>query len=246
MMIHKTKGIVLRTVKYGETSVIVDIYTELFGRQSYMVNGVRTSSKKGMGKANLFQPVAILDLEIYHNELKNIQRIKEFRWGYLYKNIFFDVVKNSVSLFMIELLQKCVKQPEPNAELFYFAEDAFVKLDESSDTVLANYTLFFSLHIASFFGLRMDDNYSERNSVLDLQEGFFVSEKPVHNFYLDGKLSFATSQLLKAMQPEDLNEILLNKETRRILLNAYQSFFAWHIQDFGTMRSLPVLQELLA
>jgi DNA repair protein RecO (recombination protein O) len=199
-----------------------------------------------MGKANLFQPVAILDLEIYHNELKNIQRIKEFRWGYLYKNIFFDVVKNSVALFMIELLQKCVKQPEPNAELFYFAEDAFVKLDESSDTVLANYTLFFSLHIASFFGLRMDDNYSERNSVLDLQEGFFVSEKPVHNFYLDGKLSFATSQLLKAMQPEDLNEILLNKETRRILLNAYQSFFAWHIQDFGTMRSLPVLQELLA
>jgi len=246
MMIHKTKGIVLRTVKYGETSVIADIYTELFGRQSYMVNGVRTSSKKGMGKANLFQPLAILDLEVYHNELKNLQRIKEFRWGYLYKNIFFNVMKNSVALFMIELLQKCLKQPEPNTELFSFVEDAFMKLDESADTVLANYTLFFSLHIASFFGLRIDDNYSEKNSVLDLREGFFVSEKPEHNHYLEGKFSFATSQLLRAMQPEELSQIRLNKESRKVLLDAYQTFFALHIQDFGTMRTLPVLQELLA
>src|SRR5882724_4224239 len=82
--IHKTKGIVLRTVKYGETSVIVTIFTELFGVQSYLVNGVRTSSKKGSGKANLFQPGAILDMVVYHNELKNLNRIKEFKWDYLY------------------------------------------------------------------------------------------------------------------------------------------------------------------
>jgi DNA repair protein RecO (recombination protein O) len=147
---------------------------------------------------------------------------------------------------MIELLQKCLKQPEANEELFYFAEDAFIKLDDSTDTVLANYTLYFSLHVASFFGLRIDDNYSEKNSVLDLQEGFFVNEKPEHYHYLDGKFSFATSQLLKAMQPHELSEIRLNKETRKILLNAYQTFFALHIQDFGTMRSLPVIYELLA
>ncbi|MBL7720826.1 MAG: recombination protein O N-terminal domain-containing protein, partial [Chitinophagaceae bacterium] len=66
--LHKTKGIVLRTVKYGETSVIVTLFTELFGIQSYLVNGVRASSKKGTGKANMFQPAAILDLVVYHNE----------------------------------------------------------------------------------------------------------------------------------------------------------------------------------
>ena len=75
--VHKTKGIVLRTVKYGETSVIVTIFTELFGIQSYLVNGVRTSTKKGTGKAMLFQPSAILDMIVYHNELKQLQRIKD-------------------------------------------------------------------------------------------------------------------------------------------------------------------------
>ena len=78
-MTQSTRGIVIRTVRYGETSVIVNIYTELFGLQSYIVNGVRTNSKKGHGKGNSFQPAAILDLVVYHNEIKNLQRIKEFK-----------------------------------------------------------------------------------------------------------------------------------------------------------------------
>src|SRR4029077_17456426 len=100
-MVHNTKGIVLRVVKYGETSVIVAIYTELFGIQSYLVNGVRAATEKSPARANLFQPAAILDLIVYHNELKNLQRIKEFKWGYLYQHVLSDVLKNSVALFMV-------------------------------------------------------------------------------------------------------------------------------------------------
>src|SRR4030095_15783391 len=150
MKLHKTKGIVLRSVRYGETSLIVTILTGLFGIQSYLVNGVRASTKKGTGKANLFQPAAILDLIVYHNELRNLQRIKEFRWAHLYQNIFSDIKKNAVSLFMVELLTKCLKQPEANEDLFQFAEDAFLHLDQSSETVTANFPLFFALHVAVF------------------------------------------------------------------------------------------------
>ena len=152
--LHKTKGIVLRAVKYGETSLIVTIFTELFGLQAYLVNGVRTSTKKGTGKANLFQPTAILDLIVYHNELKHLNRIKEFKWSYLYKHIFSDVPKNAVALFMIELLTKCLKQPEANPELFEFCEDAFMHLDESNGPVMANFPLFFALHLPAFFRIQ--------------------------------------------------------------------------------------------
>jgi DNA repair protein RecO (recombination protein O) len=245
MMTHKTGGIVLRTVKYGETSIIVSLYTELFGIQSYLINGARTSSKKGSGKANLFQPAAMLDLVVYHNELKNLQRLKEFRWGYLYKNLFFNVTKNLVALFMVELLQKCLRQPEPNPDLFHFIEDAFMYLDESEESVVANYPLFFILHLASFFGFHISDGYNEINTVLDLQQGFFVNEQPVHPYFLEGQYSFITSQLLKVRQPDELQQIKLNQEMRRILLQAYQNFYAMHIQDFGVMKTLPVLQAVL-
>jgi len=243
--LHKTKGIVLRTVKYGETSIIVTIFTELFGVQSYLVNGVRASTKKGTGKANLFQPSAILDLVVYYNELKHLNRIKEFKWSYLYKNIFSDVPKNAVSLFMVELLTKCLKQPEGNPELFHFTEDVFIKLDECNVGIMANLPLFFTLHLPFHFGFRITDNYSEENLYLDLKEGVFVNEQPHHPHFLEGQQAAATSQLLKVMQPEELADIKLNHDFRRNLLYVYETYYALHIHDFGTMKSLPVLREIL-
>jgi len=243
--LHKTKGIVLRAVKYGETSLIVTIFTELFGLQSYLVNGVRTSTKKGSGKANLFQPTAILDLVVYHNELKHLNRIKEFKWSYLYQHIFSDVPKNAVALFMIELLTKCLKQPEANPELFEFCEDAFIHLDESSGSVMANFPLFFALHLPVFFGFRISDEYSDKNSIVDLQEGMFVPGRPDHFHFLEGKQAEVTSELLKMMQPEELEQLKLNHDFRRQLLFAYEIYYRLHIQDFGTMKTLPVLREVL-
>jgi len=244
-MVHKTKGIVLRTVKYGESSVIVTILTELFGLQSYLVNGVRTGKGKGGSKAGMFQPAAMLDLIIYHQESKNLNRLKEYSWGFLYRNILSDVITNSVALFMIELLQKCLKQPESNSELYYFMEDAFLGLDEGERNVQANFPLFFALHLAGFFGLRIDDNYSENRSYLDLKEGYFTMEKPLHPHYLDHSLSEVTAHLLKIKQPGELADLPLNKDKRRLLLEAYEDFYSIHIQGFTPLKTLPVLRALL-
>ena len=244
-MTHKTKGIVLRTVKYGETSLIATIYTELFGIQSYMVNSVRTSTRKGPGKANLFQPGAILELVLYHNEMKNLQRLKEFKWGYLYEHIHFNIFKNAVALYMVELLVKIIKQPEPNEALYNFIEDAFMHLDKADDIVVANFSLFFTLHLATFFGFGIQDNYWEGSRYLNFQEGQFTHELPAHQHYLDEPFSGITSQLLRTRQPDELRELKLHREARRHLLQSYLIFYAIHIQDFGMMKTLPVLQEVL-
>ena len=245
-MIHKTKGIVLRSVKYGETSLIVTVFTELFGLQSYLVNGVRTVSKKGATKAALFQPAAILDLVAYHNEFKNLQRLKEFKWDYLYQHIYSDVRKNAVALFMIELLTKCLKQPEANADLFYFTEDSLHHLDEANDTVTANFPLFFALHLAAFFGFRISDEYSQIKHYLDLEEGTFVEKQPEHQHYLQDREAAAVSHLLKIMQPAELEQVALNQELRRRITHALEEYYTLHIPDFGTMRTLPVLREVMS
>ncbi len=245
MKLYKTKGIVLRTVKYGDTSMIVGIFTELLGMQSYLVNGVRSSSAKGPGKANLFQPAAILDLVVYHNELKNLQRIKEFGWHKIYQHLFFDVIKNAVALFMVELLQKCLKQPEPHPDLFYFTEDAFLHLDQAGATVTANYPLFFALHLADFFGFRLSDEFSKETPFLDLQQGLFVNQEPDHPYFLEEAKGAITSQLLKVRMPAELEQIQLGRETRRILLQAYQSYEGLPVPEFGTLKTRPVLQMIV-
>jgi DNA repair protein RecO (recombination protein O) len=247
-MTHKTKGIVLRTTKYGETSLIVLLFTEKFGTQSYMINGVRTSSKKGSGKANLFQPGALLDIIVYHSEQKQLQRIKEFKWSFLYQHIFSDIKKNAVAVFMIELLTKCLKQTEPNEELFHFTEDAFVHLDKSNEAVTANFALFFALQLTNFFGIPpnpLNENLmSTENLYFDLKEGNFTNEQPLHPYFIESASALMTAELLKVMQPEELEDIKLNHEFRRKLLHTYETYYGLHIQDFGTMKTLPVLKEI--
>ncbi len=243
-MTHKTKGIVLRSIKYGETSLIVTIFTELFGIQTYMVNGVRTS-KKSSSKANHFQPTAILDMVVYHSENKSMQRIKEFSWAVLYQDILSDVIKNSIASFMAELMYKCLKQPEPNADLFHFCEESFLQLDRANKIISANFALFFSLHLTHFFGFRMTDNYSPNNSILDLQEGNFIDQQPTHPYFMDGKNAALTAELLKVMQPHELEDFALNREIRRTLLIKYLDYYSLHISDFGQMKTLMILHEVL-
>jgi DNA repair protein RecO (recombination protein O) len=241
-MTHKTKALVLRTVKYGETSMIVTLFTQLYGLQSYMVNGVRTGSK-GYAKAVYFQPGALLDVVVYHNELKNLQRIKEYKWDYLYEHIFSDVFKNAVSVFMVELLSKCLKEPEPNNELYDFVEDAFIHLDKSDAATTANFPIYFAIHLAVFFGFRISDEHVN-GSFLDLQEGIFTDTQPHHPYYLEENEAACIAGFLKALHPQDLTDIKMNREARRKIIAAIENFYALHISEFGTMKTLPVLREI--
>lgn len=244
-MTHKTKGIVLRTVKYGETSVVTTIYTELFGVQTYIVKGVRQSGKKSSGKGIFFQPAAMLEMVVYHNELKNLQFIRDYSWSFLYQYVFFDVIKNSVAMYIIELLLHSLKQPEANPELFYLIEDTLKQLDKGTDTFTANLPLYFMLHLSNELGFRIQGGYSKATPVLDLREGMFVEDIPEHPYYIGGELAATTSDIMNIMFYNDLETIQLNRNIRRQLTGAYQQFMALHIQDFGEMRSLPILQEVL-
>lgn len=244
-MLQKTKGLVMRSVRYGDTSLVVSIFTEVFGMQSYMVNGVRKVAAKGSLRASMFEPGTLLDMVVYSNGKQGLQRIREAEWMRMDRYGALDVRKQSVLYFMLELLQKCLRQPEPHPELFQFMEDVMAALDDASPQVAANLPLFFTLHLSHFFGFRMQDNLDATHDHLDLREGVFSSSPPDHPDWADLRESRQIGQFLRAMQPEDLEEIPMTREGRRALLDLCLRYYALHITDFGKMRSLPVLQELL-
>ncbi len=244
-MTHKTKGIVLKTIQYGETSIITTLYTELFGIQNYIVKGVRQSSKKIQGKANFFQPAAILQMEVYHNELKNLQFIKEYQWSYLYKRVWFDVVRNAVAMYLIELLHRSLKQPEANSYLFSYIENTLQLLDSENDALIANISLYFILYLSSALGFRIEGKFTFDTPVLNMREGRFTDSIPEHPHYLDGDLAQITSQLNGICTYKELEDFKLNHEKRGQLLNALQTYIKLHVAEFGEMRSLSILQEVL-
>lgn len=244
-MIHQTKAIILQSVKYGETSLVVTAYTSEFGLQTFMLKGIR-SQKKGGSKVGMFQPVALLDLIMHHNELKNMQLIKEASWATIYQQLLSDVVKNSMAVFMIELLHKTLRQPEKNMKLFLFVEDSLLHLDNADNKSAANFPLFFALNLADFFGFKLHPNPKLASPFyLDLREGIFTSEQPQHPQFLEPNLAQIISELLMMRQPEEFRQLSLNKQVRRNLLLAIEDYYVWHVPGFKRLRTLQVLNEVL-
>jgi DNA repair protein RecO (recombination protein O) len=244
-LLHSTKGIVIRTVKYGETSLVVSLFTEKFGLQQYMVNGIRSSKKSSTFSASQMQIGNMLELVVYKNEKDTLQRIKECKLAYHYESVFVDVVKNAVLLFMIELIQKCLKEPDEHEDLFHFIEDMLVGLDSANPAETANIPLFFALHLSHFFGFRIMDNFQLNYPILDFHEGKFVSSLPIHQYYLAPPHSDWVAQFLRVMQVKELSELRLNRVMRNEILDSCLGFYAMHVTPFGNMRSLPVLRTLM-
>jgi len=70
--------------------------------------------------------------------------------------------------------------------------------------------------------------------------------QPEHPNYLEGKLAEATSQVLKTLQPEDLEDLALTGDFRRQILSTLESYYRLHIPDFTPLKTLPILREVLS
>jgi DNA repair protein RecO (recombination protein O) len=243
-MLHNTKGIVLRVTKYGDTSIILTAYTELFGVQQYMVKGVRVTSKKGANKGVFYQPAAILQMEVYHSPMKQLQMVKDVSWDFVYQNVYSDVLRNAVATYIVEVLQQTM-QPEPHPELFYLIEDTFKQLDKGGPQLVGNLPIYFLIHLSQNMGFGLQGKYSATTPVLDVREGQFVEKVPTHPYFLEGLEAQTASSFLQVQFYNDLDNIVLSGTQRKKILELFQLSLSWHYKKFSDIKSLPILQEVL-
>jgi DNA repair protein RecO (recombination protein O) len=238
-MIQSTRGIVLRSVKYGETSLVLTLYTEHFGIQHYLVQGVRTD-KKGGGKANLLQPSSLLDLVVYHQPGKNLQRIKEFKAAYLYQGIQLDVLKNSVALFMVELLYRTLTEEEAHPDLFDWLYESFMQLDGYDAQHAANMPLVFSVALCRRLGFGLQALAYNTGDVFDIENGCFL-------MYADsthGDVSNANeAAALHGLLEQGLS-FKSNGEQRFQLLQLLVRYIRRHHPEMHELRSVAVLHAI--
>lgn len=222
-MLHKTRGIVFRFTKYGDSSIIVTIFTELFGIQTYIVNGVR--SKSARGKIALFQPLTLLDLVVYYKENASIRRIKEVKCLHPYQTLYTDIRKSSLAMFINEMLNKTVKDETHAREIFEFLLNALILLDHQ-ESMLENFHLLFLIKLSRFLGF-----------------GAHQAEEILGVRILDREEEAILTTLLTA---DFTTPVSITNTQRRNLLEAILRFYAVHIESLGEIKSVQVLKEVLA
>lgn len=242
-MLIKCKAIVIRTIDYSENSVVLKCYTDQYGVQSYIVNGVR--SKKGNIRPSHLLPLSLLELEAYHQQNKSLQRIKELKSAPQLRTVHFDMVKSAVGIFIAEVMNKTLREENhPDLPLFSYLFNTIQVLDLETERV-SNFPLYFLLQLTRYLGFYPKGGYDQETNGFDTKEGLFEAYDVRNPFQLTPELSACMSALLQCSAAE-FSKIAIGYEQRTLLLEHIIDYYREHITGFIDMKSHKVLAEVLA
>lgn len=239
-MLTKTPAIVLNSLKYGETRLIVDMFTRSYGRLSFIVS--LPKSAKGKMKKQFFQPLTILEIETDVRPKLQLQKLSDVRLLHPFSTIPFDPHKLSIALFIAEFLYYALRSEQQNVLLFDYVTDSIQWLD-GQNSRFANFHLAFLMRLSRFLGFYPNlDDYSA-GDYFDLRESVFLSAPPVHRDFLYPQEAEKV-QLMMRMDFATMHLFQMSHTERNRLLEVALSYYRLHIPDFPELKSLSVLQEL--
>ncbi len=238
-MLVNTKAIILHTIPYKDTSIIVYAYSKESGRISFIVNGVR--KKKAKLKINVFQSLNIVDLIYYSKENNELCRIKEARLYHIFSEIPFRIDKNSIATFIAEFIYKVIREEDKNEPLFEFLYYSILYLDKSNKNI-SLFNLILLTQLTKYVGIKPTNNFSETNAFFDLKKGYFSA---IFNSTtcLDLKLSNTFKTLLSSNY-EELGLLSIKKADRSELLHKLIKYYQIHIDYTINLKSLKILEEI--
>lgn len=236
-MIQKTKAIVISSIKYSDSSLIVNCYTQEYGLKAYMLKGI-LKAKKGRIRKSLFQPLTQLEIVAYHNNKGNLNSIKEAQITAHYQSLHTDIVKQSIILFLSEVLNSCLREEEENKDLYHFLETAFTWLDTHEKT--ANFHLLFLLKLTKHLGFYPSPHNGEY--YFDMIEGKFLYQ-PLSNQYIKTpEINYLKTLLGTTFAA--LPALEFSASQRQIILDLLIRYINLHLHTFRTPKSLAVLHAL--
>jgi len=239
-MLTTTKGIVLRSVKYSESSLISTIFTEKFGVQSYLARGVR---KNKTNSASLLQTSALITIETSHHPHKNLQHFRNIQRALPQNSLHENILKNSIAIFASEVLLRLLPENAPLQDMFDFSFNFFSLLDKEENIPLANFPLYFIIHIGNLAGYRIQGDFSSSTPYINMQDGNFTKE----TIPFSTLPAFHSEKLYQLLQTgyHQLIQINLPSKIRSEILEWYIEFIRTHSQHMGEIKSLKVLQAIL-
>lgn len=238
----KKEGIVLKSTKYGDNSLIVNILTHDDGLQPYIIKNIH-GNKKG-SRAALFQNANIVTFVALRNRLHSpIGQLKDIEISHFYNSIPYDMNKTAISLFISEMCAKTITGQERNERLYRFVRDSLVALDDTNGPT-ANFPICFVVGLCRMLGFAPLNNYTD-NSFFDMTEGRFTKQAPdSHNYYFDAGKSVILARFIEGDTFAQA-ACRLESETRRQMLEGLITYVRLHAPVMGNIQSHEILRQVL-
>ena len=210
--------IVLHTTKFGENSLVVHTLSREYGRRSFLVRGV--GKKASM---SLFLPLNILEADIQENNKSDLFTARNIVARHPLLGIRNNIFKNSMTMFLSEVLYRVIKDGAVEEGLFEWCEKNILLLD-SIRTDFSNFHIRFLLELSVALGFTPET----KDQAPFVGDHYQVTEQFM-------TLSFAQSMLIP------LNGTVRNEIAEEIL-----RYIEFHSESAVNVNSLKVLRELFA
>ena len=241
-MITKTRGIVLRSVRFGESSLIVDVLTKSSGRVSFMVHIPKTS--KGKIKKQYFQPMTLLDFEYDFRQRSNLQRIKDVRVSLPYSSIPIDPAKSCISLFLSEFIYYATRNEQENPTLFTYISTSLEWLDNAYED-FANFHLVFMMRLGKFLGFHPFLEDFTPGCFFELRNGCFTLSMPLHTDFLNAADAGHLYNLMR-MNFDTMKLFKLSHDDRNRITEIVLRYYKLHLPNMPELQSFDILREVFA
>ncbi len=239
-MLEKTEGIVLHTIKHSDSGIISIVFTKKYGRLSFMVKGL--SNKKGNNRRAYFQPLQPLSIEFYYREKKDIHIIRESSPLFTYTSLHNDIKRNSIIMFLGEVLYKALRPSGPDEQLYNYILEMIRYLDKEK-SLTPNFHIGFIIGLTRYLGISPSNNYAKDSGFFDMQDGTYTSSPPLHGYYMSSQFSSLLNLFLSSSLDE-CDKISLSGQVRSEFLNNMLLFYSLHIPEFKNISSLRIYSEI--
>jgi len=241
-MLEKTRGIILNQIKYTDSGIVARLYTRKFGRQSFLIKGMRN---RKAGKHNiLFQPMFILDLEMNYKASREMQVLKEFSVSFTPYDINSNIKKSCVAIFLGEVLTSVLKEESPHEEMFDFIEESIIYFENCKEG-FANFHIAFLAGLSSFLGFEPGPRCNPDDAFFDMKNGKFVPMPPVHGNYANEEISNILADFFISSY-DTISNITLTGALRNEVLETLVKYYSLHLPGLKKIKSLEVLKEVFS
>ena len=241
-MQEKTCGVVLRTVKYGDNTLIADVYTETRGTVSFAVKLPR--SRKSSLRGVMFRPLSVLEIDFEYRLRTGLQRISDVRFAYAYTSLPYHPYKASIALFLSEFLCRVLKNESENAPLFAYLTYSLQWLD-AAERAFSNFHLVFIPRLTRFLGFYPNVEDYHAGDFFDMQNACFVSSPPGHHAFLRPDEA-AVIPLFMRMNYDSMRFFVMNRRDRDRYVEVLNDYYRLHVPEFPELKSLDVLKEVFS
>ena len=240
VMLCTTRGIIIHVTPYNDTSSIVHAYTEMFGRTSYLI--ARQRKRKTMASYALFMPLSVVELEVEHLKTRDIQRVKEAKLCFAMSSIPTHPVKNTIALFLAEVLFRLIRMKEADPKLFDYLFNS-IRYLEILEQGIANFHLVFLIHLSRYLGIFPNVESYAPGVFFDLLNGVFTTLAPTHPHYLSQEESSIFHRILR-LNYENMALHSFSRKERTTIIHYILTYYRLHFPDFPEIKSLAVMQSL--